>query len=217
MSTQLDLKEIERKAFRSTYQDGLWDIYFGVIVICMAVFIIRPAGGYCPVNIVLAVCAMAGAYSLFWAAKKYITLPRMGQVRFGEPRTKRRQTLAILGGVVVLIQVVFIALQLYAMEHPEIGVKLNAFLKDRDAMNLAVASIGALFVCPGMLLVAYFRDFSRGYYIAILMGLAVFLTLYLNQPVYPILIGGLIVLPGLVLLARFMKTYPLQPKEPSNG
>ena len=27
MNTQLNLKELERKAFRSTYQDGLWDLY----------------------------------------------------------------------------------------------------------------------------------------------------------------------------------------------
>ena len=42
MSTHLNLKEIERKAFRSTYEDGLWDIYFGLIVICMSIFIYRP-------------------------------------------------------------------------------------------------------------------------------------------------------------------------------
>ena len=33
MSTQLNLKEIERKAFRSTYQDGLWDIHLGLIFV----------------------------------------------------------------------------------------------------------------------------------------------------------------------------------------
>jgi hypothetical protein len=27
MSTELNLKELERKAFRSFYQDGIWDIY----------------------------------------------------------------------------------------------------------------------------------------------------------------------------------------------
>jgi hypothetical protein len=80
MSTQLDLKELERKAFRSTYQDGLWDLYFGLIVVCMSIFVYRPAAGYSPVNIVLAMSAMAVAYALFWAGKKFITLPRMGQV-----------------------------------------------------------------------------------------------------------------------------------------
>ena len=33
MSTSINLKEIERKAFRTTYQDGLWDMYFGLVVV----------------------------------------------------------------------------------------------------------------------------------------------------------------------------------------
>ncbi len=64
-----------------------------------------------------------------------------------------------------------------------------------------------------MIVSACFSDFPRGYYSAILMALAVFLMIYLNQPIYPILIGGLILLPGLVLFVRFLKTFPLQPKD----
>ena len=36
MSNSLDLKNIEKKAFRATYQDGLWDIYMGGEVLCMS-------------------------------------------------------------------------------------------------------------------------------------------------------------------------------------
>ena len=46
MSQEIDLKQIERKAFRSTYQDGLWDIYIGLVVIFMALYMYRPVGGY---------------------------------------------------------------------------------------------------------------------------------------------------------------------------
>ena len=52
MSTQLNLKEIERKAFRSTYQDGLWDLFFGLVVVGMALFVYRPAGGYSLTNVI---------------------------------------------------------------------------------------------------------------------------------------------------------------------
>jgi hypothetical protein len=41
-----------------------------------------------------------------------------------------------------------------------------------------------------------------------MMALAVFLLIYLNQPVYALLIGSLIALPGLVLFVRFLRTYP---------
>jgi hypothetical protein len=210
VSTQLDLKQIERKAFRSTYQDGLWDVYFGLIVICMAIFVYRPATEYSPVNIVLSLSAMAAAYSLFRAGKKFITLPRMGQVQFGAQRKKRRLTLIIVLSVVVLIQVVLVSLQLLAWANPEVGTRFNSLIRDRNVMDLVVASIGALIVGPSMILVAYFRDFPRGYFIAVMIALAVFLMIYLNHPVYPIIIGALIALPGLVLFVRFLQKYPLR-------
>jgi hypothetical protein len=213
MTAQLDLKELERKAFRSTYQDGLWDLYFGLIVICMSIFVYRPASGYSPLNIFMALGAMGVAYALFWAAKKFITLPRMGQVRFGAKREMRKRTLVIVLSVVVLIQVGFLAFQLLARANPELGAKLNSFLPDGDLMNMIVASVGALFVGPSMILVAYFKDFPRGYYIAIMIALAVFLMIYLNQPIYAIIIGVLIALPGLVLFVQFLRKYPLHRQE----
>ncbi len=209
MSSELNLKEIERKAFRSTYQDGLLDLEFGLVAACMSIFVYRPASGYSPANIILAVCAIGVANLLFWLGKKFITLPRMGQVRFGAQRTRRKRTLVIVSSVIVLIQVVLLALQLMAWARPESGAIFNRLLPEGTRMDLLVASVAALFVGPGMLLMAYFTDFLRGYYIALLFSLAVFLMVAFNQPVYPIVIGILIAIPGLVLFIRFLKAYPL--------
>lgn len=216
MSIQLNLKEIERKAFRSTYQDGLWDVHFGLVVVSMSIFIYRPAEGYGPKNIVLAMTAMLLSSGLFWAGKKFITLPRMGQVRFGAVRKQKRTTLAIILGVVVLIQAGVVGLTALGPVNPAIGASVNAFFGATNLEHLFVAALGSLFVGPSMILIAYFSDFPRGYYIAVMMSLAVFLTIYLNHPVYPIIIGGLIALPGLVLFARFLKAYPLSREESSN-
>ena len=215
MSTQFNLKEIERKAFRSTYQDGLWDIYLGLVVVCMSLFLYRPANGYSPVNLVLLGLAFILAYGIFWAGKRFITLPRMGQVRFGPARKRKKTTLTITLGLLVLIQVIVLGLTTQAWLDPEVSAKVNTFLKTRDLMDLAVAVLGSFFVGTGIILPAYFSDFPRGYYIALMMSLAVFLMIFLNQPVYPIIIGGLIVLPGLALFVRFLKTYPLPGQDAS--
>jgi len=138
----------------------------------------------------------------------------MGQVQFGAQRKKRRLTLIIVLSVVVLIQVVLVSLQLLAWANPEVGTRFNSLIRDRNVMDLIVASVGALIVGPSMILVAYFRDFPRGYFIAVMIALAVFLMIYLNQPVYPIIIGALITLPGLVLFVRFLQKYPLPRGEP---
>lgn len=210
---KITLKELELKAFRSTYQDGLWDIYFGLIVICMAIFLYRPATGFSPMNIVLMLVSMIGAYALFWAGKRFITLPRLGQVKFGEKRARRRKTMFLVLGTVVLIQGTFLVIQFVAWRNPEFGDMLNTFLKEKNAMDLAVATIGSLFVGPSMILIAYFMDFPRGYFIGIMMALAVFLMILLNHPVYSIIIGILIAVPGVVLFIRFLQKYPLHGKD----
>ncbi|UCH42814.1 MAG: hypothetical protein JSW16_08420 [Dehalococcoidales bacterium] len=210
---QINLKELERKAFLSTYQDGLWDMCIGLIVICMSFFLYRPATGYSPLNIVLVLACMALACALFLAGKKFITLPRMGQVKFGEKRTRRRKTMAIVLGVVVLFQAALLVIQFVGWRNPEFGAMLNEFFQERDAMDLAVATLGSLFVGPSMILVAYFMDLTRGYFIAVMIALTVFLMIYLNQPIYAIIIGILIAVPGVVLFLRFLQKYPLHREE----
>ena len=209
MSAMLDLKEIERKAFRSTHQDGLWDMWAGVVVMAMAIFMYRPEAGYSPTNIIMAMVSIAAAGGLLLAGKMLITVPRMGQVRFGPARKQKGRTLAIILGIVVLVQVGIVGLTALGWLDPQMGAKINDFLADHSLERLAVAALGSLFVGPAMILIAYFMDFPRGYYIAVMMSLAVFLMILLNRPIYALIIGGLILLPGLVLFVRFLKRYPL--------
>jgi hypothetical protein len=216
MSALLDLKELERKAFRFTYQDGLWDMYFGAIVMAMAAFMYRPETGYSPANIILAVVVITVAGGLLLVGKMLVTLPRMGQVRFGPARKRKARTLAIILGLVVLVQAGIVGLTVFGWLNPQMGAQINDFLAGHSLERLAVAAVGSLFVGPSMILIAYFSDFPRGYYIAVMMSLAVFLMILLNQPVYAVIIGGLIALPGLVLFVRFLKRYPLPQEEVSN-
>jgi hypothetical protein len=216
MSTQFDLKAIEKKAFRSTFQDGLWDMYFGLLVVGMALFLYHPPSGYSIMNDILMLLMFAVAYGLFWAGKKYITLPRMGQVRFGSLRKRKNRTLAIIMGIFVLLTAGLVAMTAFGWARPILGERLTSFINERGSTLPLVAAIGAFIVGMSMLATAHFSDFPRGYYIAMMMALAVFLMIYLNQPVYPIIIGGLIILPGLILFLRFLKTYPLQKEETSH-
>jgi hypothetical protein len=209
MSAVLNLKEIERKAFRSTYQDGLWDMYFGALVMAMAAFMYRPEDGYSLANIILAVVVISVAGVLLWVGKMLITLPRMGQVRFGPARKQKARTLAIILGLVVLVQAGIVGLTGLGWLGPQVGAHVTSFLASHSLERLAVATLASLFVGPPMILIAYFSDFPRGYYIAVMMSLAVFLMILLNQPIYAVTIGGLVFLPGLVLFVRFLKRYPL--------
>jgi hypothetical protein len=214
MSSILNLKQIERKAFQSTYQDGVWDIFMGLIVAGMAMFVHRAESGYSAVNLVCFVLTFTVAQGFYWGVKRYVTLPRMGQVRFGSIRRQKKRTLAIVLGLVVFIQVLVVGVTVLGWLNPVFGETLFG---DVSFEHLAVAAIGSLFVGPSMLFVAYMNDFLRGYYIAILLALAVFLMIYFNQPIYTLIIAGLIILPGLVLLIRFLRLYPIPHGDESNG
>jgi len=209
MAIQLDLKQIERKAFRSTYEDGLRDIYYGLVVVGMSIFIYQPEDGYSAMNIILSLVITTLAYGLFWAGKKYVTLPRMGQVQFGPARKQKKRTLAIILGVFVLIQVGLVALTALGWANPQLGNASNTILSEYNAELLVVALIGSFILGTSMIVIAYFSDFPRGYYIAIMMALAVFIMIYANKPIYAIIIGALIILPGVVLFVRFLKKHPL--------
>ena len=208
MSTQLNLKEIERKAFRSTYQDGLLDICIGLVVGSLALLMWNDSHW---IYLVLAFLGVGIGQLVFWAGKKFVTLPRMGQVKFGEIRRKRSKILALILAVVVLIQVGIVLLTAGVWAIPAWGDMLQELFPGRGASDLLVAAVGALFVGPSMLVIAYFIDFPRGYYIALVLSLGVFLMIWFWQPLIQVGAGILILIPGLVLLVRFLRQYPRIP------
>lgn len=210
MSTQLDLKEIERKAFRSTYQDGLLDICIALVLGSMALLmfnVVQDNGSW--IYVALAFLGVCAGELIFWAGKKFVTLPRMGQVKFGEIRRKRTKTLALTLVVVVLIQVGIVLLTAGVWAIPAWGDKFQELFPGRNTTDLLVATVGALFVGPSMMAIAYFGDFPRGYYIALVMTLGVFLMIWFWQPLIQAGAAILILIPGLVLFVRFLRQYPL--------
>jgi len=212
MSTQLDLKEIERRAFRFTYQDGLLDILIGLVVGSMALLMyVVVLDDFPMLFLVLAFLGVLAGETIYWAGKKFITVPRMGQVKFGETRRKRNKTLAIVLAVVICIQVGIVLLTAGMWAIPGLGQAFQALFPDRHATDLLVAALGALFVASGMLAIAYFTEFPRGYYIALVMSLGVFLMIWWSQPLIQIAAALLILIPGLVLFVRFLRQYPRTP------
>lgn len=213
MNGSLDLKEIEKKAFRSTYQDGLWDIYYGLIVILMAVFVYRPETGYSPLNLILSTAGIGVSYLLFWLAKRRITAPRIGTFKFGKIRHKKIKTMAIILGIFIVFQVLMVLATSLAWRNQEFAALVDNLIGDRSQSLFIVATIGSLMVGVSMIVMVYFMDFDRGYYISLLMAAAVFLMIFYNKPWMPVLIGLVIIIPGVFLLSRFITKYPIVKEE----
>jgi hypothetical protein len=214
MSQVLDLKAIERKAFRSVHQDGLMDIYIGGLAMSLSLFFAIPKSGEGEMTYMgLAFLGMVVMMAFFQLGKKYITLPRMGQVRFGPERQKRKVILAWVMSVYVLFTAGMVLFSLYVWNTgSSLAVSLSPSVE-----RVAVATIAALIAGTSVIVKSYFVEFVRGYYIGLALGGGFFFALLLDSALPMIVAGLVILLPGLVIFVAFLRQYPLPPAEVQHG
>jgi len=219
MSTTINLKELERQAFRRTYADGLWEIYLGGMLASFAGFgfTIFPGGFEMPFAFVIYLLGIGLSGLIFWLGKKFITLPRIGMVHFGPRRQKQKRHLALALLVIVGVQAAAIFVQFVLLSSPDLQARFAPVLGGLPTERLYVAILAAIFVSPGMLLIAYFMDIPGGYYHAVVMALALFAMILLDQAWWMVIGSALIFLPGVVHLVGFLQRYPLEggPNEPA--
>lgn len=202
MATNIDLKELEKKAYKSTFQDGLWDIYFGILVLGWGLSAFVNHELDVPKASVFVITPIL-AFLVLWVGKTILTIPRMGLVQFGEKRKKAAQKLLILGLVVFIIAISFYILT------------ISRLLPQLQNKYLSAFKIGAFFIVV-LWLIAYYLDFSRLFYFAVLFALcfplAELFYNYFGTPLDELLtfgITGLVILTvGLINLIRFLQKYP---------
>jgi hypothetical protein len=150
--------------------------------------------------------------------KKYITVPRLGAVRFGPARRARLSvSVLILAGSALLGLVVFLV---FARDSIPAG-----WLSAR-VLGLLAFVVNCLVVFG---LLAYFLDFRRLYGYAVLWALAfpaseVVTTHTALSPASAFLLtvgafAGVMLVTGIVLLIRFLRDYPIatEPAMENNG
>ena len=221
MSETISLKELERKAYRSFFKDGIWDLCFGILLLSLGVgAAISSAGiawGYIipdlhAITLSLYLLSMA----VLIGGKKYITAPRLGAVRFGPARKARLSaSVLILAGSALLALVLFLVLARDTIP--------PAWLSGR-ALGLLAFVVNCLVVLS---LLAYFLDFRRLYGYAVLWAMAFpaaeAVARYggLSRAAsFLITVGALasiMLATGLVLLIRFLRDYPLPAQQSCNG
>jgi hypothetical protein len=211
MSQTINLKELERKAWRSVFQDGLWDIYLGLLLLAMAVWALLSDVGFSEswgmaIFIGLEVLAML----VLWAGKKFITVPRMGRVKFGPKRKAKLSWVRVILFISVLVGAgVFGAALAMRTNRPEWLNGTFVFPAAWMANAMVVFSLGA-----------HFLDFSRLYLIGVMYALPVPLDIVFRQltdiDLSFIAFGApamVILIIGLVVFARFLREYPLPTEE----
>ncbi|MHC4461427.1 MAG: hypothetical protein ACYS6W_14730 [Planctomycetota bacterium] len=213
--TTFNLNEIEKKAFRSTFQDGFWDIFLGLTLLAAAVAAFLANSGVSEGLIMTIFVALQALVLLvFIAGKKRITVPRMGFVKFGPKRKRkiRKSRIILVGSFIAGVVVFFTALAIkyYPAGQPKL---LLLFPAAWVANSIIVFS-----------LLAYYLDCTRLYAYGVLFALPVPVDMLVNELVGVKLItialavsAAIMLLVGTVLLSRFLRNYPLPVKEVSNG
>jgi len=217
MSQNFDLKALERKAFRSVHQDGLWDIYIGGLLLVLSLMFTIPDSGEGELRTLgLAMLGVAIMFAIFQLGKKYITAPRMGQVRFGPERQKRKIRMIWIMGAFVLVTLGMFLYSLYVWNLSASGQVVDVPVSP-SLERIFVASLAALIAGTSMAVISHFKEFMRGYYIALLMAAGFFFTLVFDMTTPMIVAGALILIPGLVLFINFLRQYPLPQQEAGHG
>jgi hypothetical protein len=207
MSEKINLKELERKAWRSFFDDGLWDIYLGLLLALMGIsgLLDRSSlteGWGMGIYIGLLVLVMLA----FWAGKRFVTVPRIGRVKFGHERKVRRikTTLVLFASVVFGLVAMLLTSAARRNAAPEVPWRI--IIPAIWAVNM-LAVFGAM---------GYFLDFERLYFI----GLMYAITVPLNEilitlaeirigPFLFFSFGAIIVVVGIFYLIRFLHNYPV--------
>ncbi|MDH5793415.1 MAG: hypothetical protein OEZ18_02490 [Candidatus Bathyarchaeota archaeon] len=191
---KIDLKKIERKAYTSYHQDGLIDVFAGFIILSSGLWLISDMAWMGWIFWFVAISAYA-------AAKKTLTVPRIGFVKFAPYRVKALQTIAlVVFSLSALLGVVAF------MQSEDGGTPLWLLFAIENYMVVIGVSIAASFCVVG------FTFRIRRVYAYALLTLIMFVTghfLYYPLHYYMILLGTLILLFGLAMLIRFIRKYPL--------
>ncbi len=208
--SQIDLKELERKAFRANFQDGVWDIYLGLLLLLLGGSPALAKTGLSEgwLAVILAVVAVVIVLA-FMGAKKFVVTPRLGVVKYGPKREKKRKTVTLILSLSALLGVV-----MFFAARPAIGLAQTWELPGW-AVIAGVFGIQSIVVFS---LGAYFLDYSRAYLYGWFYALALPITFWLMDagiyvPVGALLFAAVMILMGTVLFVRFLRDYPLPARE----
>jgi len=207
MIEKIDLRQVEKQTYRFTFSDGIYDIAYGSLLIFIAIapilremiylgyifFMILPA----PLIILL--------------GKKFISIPRMGIVKFNYNRSKSKNKLMLLIAILFPLTVILVVLTFIGM----FNVKVGGY----------IVPVGAgLFALLLLSTIAYTLEYPHFYLYAVSIGLGMPLA-ELMEPIvggpldYIISFGTsgtFLCIYGIITLIKFIKKYPI-PKEEIPG
>jgi len=203
MSQKISLKDAERKAFRTTYNDGLVDVFLGCFFLMFVIgpYLSASLGDFWSTAVFLPFWALV--YLAIWLIRRYVVTPRIGTVKFGQARIAK-----LAKFTVVMLVLNVIALILGSV----------AALSFGSVPGQMTSIIFGMILLMGFSIAAYFLDFNRLYIYGLLVGLSplvgewLWTHRYATHHGFPITFGtsaGIMILVGLSIFVRLLCNNPV--------
>ena len=212
MEQQIDLRLLERKVWTSFFEDGLWDIYLGALLMAMGIgALISDTGISHTATMIIYVLLVGTAFLFLLLGKRYITRPRIGHVNFGPKGKARKRKTRIVFAISVLVGLAAFVIAL---------LSARGSLPRSLSMGVLLPAIWVGNMIIVFSLAAYFLRFYRLYLIGVMFAIAVpldiVLTALTHQDLTFVAFGipaMIILIMGGVVLVRFLRKYSI----PSEG
>jgi hypothetical protein len=197
VSEEIDLKELEKKAYISYHGDGLMDFFWGLGIVGFVETVFFDMTTFAGIVPALAII-------LYSFTKKKVTVPRIGYVRFGQNRSR---PLLLFQGMLIaslLLGLLFGALVFIAIQRGEMPGWMPLILEKYP--HLIVGCGGTLLFS----LCAYATGIQRFYLYAALTFLLFFGAWMLGIEAKRVAIAVGIVMMGfgMATFRRFLETHP---------
>ncbi len=211
MTENINLKDIEKKSYRFTFKDGIYDIAYGALLLSFALApILREI-----IYLWYVLIVIPPAPLIIILGKKYITSSRIGIVKFDKKRTKSLKKAFLISTVLVPITIVIFILTLINIFPGSIGSAIDGFA---IPIGAGIFAIILLSIC------AYLIDFPNMYIYGIIIGLGIpineILQRLIGSPLDSLITFGtagiILLLFGLVTLIKFIQKYPIPKTEITN-
>ena len=196
METEIDLKKIESKAFRSYLEDGGWDLFMGIMMLGAGLRIYTDNVWF-TLWLVVAVPVILGI-------KYLVTIPRLGRVRFSVARQVLMTKVTVMVTAAVIGTAVVLGLAMAGVDLPEYTIG-TAFVVLVVLIFAAIAHV-----------MAYGRIFVYGLLQAACMAVSEFVG---NEPaaIAFLACGIAVIVAGVVTVHQFVHRYPLVDMEALDG
>lgn len=194
MKRDQDLRETEKKVFRSVVDDGLWDLVLAswISVLAVAPLLSVRMGDFWSSALMVPVVGIA--FGIAWILRRRVVRPRVGVVRLGRERRARLRTFTVL---MLAANVVFF-----------VGGLVAAFIAPPTGWSVPIGfSIVALAIFSAA---GFTLDFPRLYGYGLLFAAAamigewLFREGYASHHGFPVCFGTVAIVMAVIGLVRFL-------------